>query len=295
MSYSTDVRIVEAVCQFEPLPFRAPLKFGGRVLDRSWLINVAVTVEGRDGHMANGMGSMPVGNVWAWPSERVTAEQSEAAMKRFAEEIVALANAYPEFGHPIEQSYHLSGEYPHLGKTLPEKMGLSEPMPELAQLVAASPFDAALHDAYGRYHDRNSYDVLSEEYMNADLSEYLDERFEGEYLDRYTLREPKERLPLYHLVGALDPLTEQDVAKRIGDGLPETLGEWIAADGLTHLKIKLAGENLDWDVKRVLAVDRVASEAQAKRRCERWFYSCDFNEKCANVGYVLEFLRQIRE
>ncbi|MGH7200746.1 MAG: enolase C-terminal domain-like protein, partial [Planctomycetaceae bacterium] len=144
-------------------------------------------------------------------------------------------------------------------------------------------------------HDRNSYDVLSEEYMNADLSEYLDESFAGEYLARYTLREPKERLPLYHLVGALDPLTEQDVAKRIGDGLPETLGEWIAADGLTHLKIKLAGDDLDWDVERVLAVDRVASDAQAHRGCDRWFYSCDFNEKCANVEYVLEFLRRIRE
>ena len=60
-------------------------------------------------------------------------------------------------------------------------------------------------------------------------------------------------MPLYHLVGALDPLTAADVAKPVGDGLPETLGEWIALDGLTHLKIKLNGDDLAWDVERVAA------------------------------------------
>ena len=26
-----------------------------------------------------------------------------------------------------------------------------------------------------------------------------------------------------------------------------------------------------------------------------WYYSLDFNERCANVGYLLEFLRQVKE
>ncbi len=30
-------------------------------------------------------------------------------------------------------------------------------------------------------------------------------------------------MPLYHLVGALDPLTDADIPSRIDDGLPETL------------------------------------------------------------------------
>src|SRR5690606_18986927 len=132
-------------------------------------------------------------------------------------------------------------------------------------------------------------------FMNFDLSEYLDERFKGEYLDQYTLREPKARMPLYHLIGALDPLTAADVTTPLKDGLPVTLPEWIAADGLTHLKIKLNGDNLDWDVERVLAIDRVTSEAQAARGCSTWYYSTDFNEKCENVEYVLGFLRKIQE
>jgi L-alanine-DL-glutamate epimerase-like enolase superfamily enzyme len=80
----------------------------------------------------------------------------------------------------------------------------------------------------------------------------------------------------------------------LNDGLPETLGEWIRADGLTHLKIKLNGDNLDWDVERVVGVDRVASQTQADRGVAKWNYSLDFNEKCPNVQYLLDFLKLVK-
>lgn len=296
MSKATDVRIKFAAYSVEPLVFRTPLKFGGRVLDKSFLINCTLTVESRDGkHHATGFGSMPVGNIWAWPSTAVTPDQAESAMTAFAEEIIELGSVCTEYGHPIDLSYHLSAEYHHTAKTLCQRMKLAESMPELAQLVACSPFDAALHDAYGRLHNANSYNTLSSKFMNYDLSEYLDEQFKGEYLDQYTLRTPKERMPLYHLVGAIDPLSPGDVAKKIGDGLPESLADWIPYNGLTHMKIKLAGDDFTWDVDRVLAVDQVASQAQAARGCSTWFYSLDFNEKCANVDYVVDFLNTLKD
>ncbi|WP_339910915.1 mandelate racemase/muconate lactonizing enzyme family protein [Symmachiella dynata] len=295
MSKSTDVRILEARCTFESLDFRTPLKFGGRVVESTELINVEVDVESRDGRVATGFGSMPLGNIWAWPSAEVTPDQSAAAIKKMAQQTVELAEAYPEFDHPLDTIYRLSGEYSHMAGKIVKKMDIAGEFPELAQMVAASPLDAALHDAYGRAADMNSYDMLSEEFMNYDLAEYLDEQFEGEYLDQYTLRTPKPKMPLYHLVGALDPLTTADVQEPIGDDLPETLEEWIAADGLTHLKIKLNGDDLDWDVARVAAIDQVAAQAQAARGCNEWFYSLDFNEKCANVQYVLDFLARIRD
>ncbi len=102
-------------------------------------------------------------------------------------------------------------------------------------------------------------------------------------------------MPLYHLVGALDPLTDADIKERLNDGLPETLPEWITFNGLTHLKIKLNGDDLRWDVERVLAIHAVTAETQRKRGCDRWFYSADFNERCQNVEYVLEFLTRIKE
>ena len=295
MLKATDIRIRSAACVFEAVTFRTPLKFGGRVQSSSFLMNVDVEVESRDGKRhAAGLGSMPVGNIWAWPTDAVSSEQTESAMKQFAEEVIALANSCNDYGHPVDLSYHMSAEYEHLGKQLAIKLKLPEPIPKLALAVAASPFDAALHDAYGRLHEKNSYNLLSSKYMAHDLSEYLDKDFKGEYLDKYTLREPKASLPLYHLVGAIDPLTDEEVTKKVGDGLPETLAQWIAYNGLTHLKIKLSGDNFEWDVERVLAVNRVAEDVQAQRGCSTWVYSLDFNEKCSSPAYVIDFLKQVQ-
>jgi L-alanine-DL-glutamate epimerase-like enolase superfamily enzyme len=161
--------------------------------------------------------------------------------------------------------------------------------------VTASPFDAAVHDAYGKLFGVSSYRTYGPEHMRYDLSRYLTPEFKGEYLAQYVSKSPKATMPLYHLIGALDPLTNADVQKRLDDGLPMTLPEWINYSGLTHLKIKLNGEDLKWDTERVIAVDRIATETQAKRGVKTWFYSADFNEKCPNVGYLIEFLRKVKE
>ena len=295
MTKPTDIRIIEATCDFEAVAFRTPLKFGGRVTENTTLINVEVTVENSKGDYVTGFGSMPIGNIWAWPSADVAPDAAEAAMAEFAKRVVSLVESYPEFGHPIDIMFGLAAEYHHLGRAVAEQQGLDEAIPELAQLVAASPTDAAVHDAFGRINGINAFNALSSEYMTNDLAEYLDEQFAGEYLDAYTLRDPKPSLPLYHLIGALDPLTDSDVETPIDDELPETLPEWIAADGLTHLKIKLNGDDLDWDVNRVLAIEAVTAQAQATRGCEQWCYSTDFNETCENVEYVLAFLAKVRE
>ncbi len=292
---STDVMVKEVKVQFEPVQYRAPLKFGGRIVSSTYLINAEVTVEAHNGKHATGHGSMPVGNVWSWPSTTLEPAQTEQIMMAYAKAVVELYDTYPGYGHPLEIEFEVSSEYDHQAHKVPQKLGYSEPIPPLAQLVCASPIDAAIHDAYGRMLKLNSFNTLSKEFCTKDLSEYLDEKFAKEYLDKYTLREPVPSLPLYHLIGALDPLTEADVKERPNDRLPVTLGEWIKADSLTHLKIKLAGDQLDWDIERVLAIDKAAGEAQAARGCTSWFYSCDFNEKCSSADYVIEFLKRIQK
>lgn len=295
MPKPTDICIEHAACTTTRIDYRAPMKFGGRVVVDVTLLDVTVDVRTRDGRCAQGTGSMPLGNAWAWPSRVVSGEQTLAAMLALGQQLTALANDRSNIGHPLEITHALSSEYDALARSVVDALQLPEAMPRLAQLVAASPLEAAIHDGYGRALGMNSYNTLGSEFVTADLGVLLSDELQGEYLDRYTLRQPKARIPLYHLVGALDPLTEADITDRVGDGLPETLGDWIRADGLTHLKIKLAGDDLGWDVQRVVAVERVAAETQARRGCRTWHYSLDFNERCANVQYVLEFLARIRE
>ncbi|MBN2473979.1 MAG: mandelate racemase/muconate lactonizing enzyme family protein [Pirellulales bacterium] len=293
MSKKTDLRLVELTAETESFAYRTPMKFGGRVVNNVVLLHVRADVETRDGRRGRGFGSMPMGNVWAWPSQQVSGEATLEAMIALGRRAVDQANGYRDMGHPLEITHDLAEAYQSAADEITAAAGLAEPMPRLARLVAASPVEAAIHDAYGKTLGANSYNLLGAEFVNRDLSTYLTGEFAGEYLDRYTSRKPKATMPLYHLVGALDPLTDEDLETRLGDGLPETLPEWIAADGLSHLKIKLNGDDLPWDVERVVSIERVAAEAQAARGCSAWCYSADFNEKCANVGYVLDFLAQV--
>jgi len=294
MAKPTDLTLRSVTTSTQRFAYRTPIKFGGRVVVDVVLLDVVVDAETRDGRRATGFGSMPLGNAWSWPSQQVSSDAALAAMTALGHRLGKFADGYREAGHPLEITHDLAQQYQESADIVTGEAGLAESMPRLAQLVVASPLEAAIHDAYGRALGANSYNLLGPEFANRDLGHYLTPEFAGEYLDRYTLRQAKPEMPLYHLVGALDPLSAADVTQPVGDGLPETLGEWILADGLTHLKIKLAGDDVAWDVQRVADVERVAVETQYRRGCSAWHYSLDFNERCANVEYVLDFLGRLR-
>jgi len=289
---ATDVRIVEVRHGYEDYVYRAPYKFGGRVVDRVTLLNVRCRVETRGGKSAWGFGSMTMGNVWAFPSRTLSYDATLGAMKDLAERLARITGRCREVGHPLDLAHVLEPQY--LAAAPEASRRLAEPIPKLCTLVVASPFDAALHDAFGKLHGRNVYDTYGPDLLPRDLSRDLGPAFAGERLDRYLRRQPQARIPLFHSVGGLDPLEKGDVEKPVGDGLPETLPQWIERDGLVRIKIKLSGEDLRWDVERTLRIDRIATQAQARRGVKDWAYCLDFNERCPDVAYVLDCLRQVR-
>jgi L-alanine-DL-glutamate epimerase-like enolase superfamily enzyme len=291
----SDIQIKDVRFAYEDFRYRTPIKFGGVALDRVTVLNVEADVETVAGKRATGFGSMPLGNVWAYPSRSMSYQQTLDAMKAVTDRVAAVYRNRHGAGHPIDITWALEHEYLKEAEAVGRRLGVADPIPVLATLVCASPFDAALHDAFGKAHGLNCYSTYGPDFLPHDLGHYLGAEFTGLRLDRFVRRTAKPRMPLYHLVGALDPLTAVDVKQPVGDGLPETLAEWIPADGLTHLKIKLNGDDLGWDVDRVVGVDRVAAEQQAKRGVTTWHYSLDFNERCGNVGYLLEFLRRVKE
>ncbi len=285
-----DITIRDVSIAYESHRFRTPIKFGGVVLDRVTILNVWMDVEDAAGKTAKGFGSMPLGNVWAWPTRTLTYDQTLYAMQQFAGDTAGRYCSCKVSGHPIDITHTLEPEL-----LASEVLGSPVPMPALAKLVVASAFDAALHDAYGKLHGLNCWKTYRPEFLKHDLGHYLGKEFAGDRLHNFITPDPKPRMPLYHLIGALDPLTPADVKTPVGDGLPEHLAEWIHRDGLTHLKIKLNGDDLGWDVERVVKVNAIAEEAQRQRGVTQWWYSLDFNERCQNVAYLLDFIRQIQE
>ncbi|HEV2448676.1 MAG TPA: enolase C-terminal domain-like protein [Candidatus Sulfopaludibacter sp.] len=290
---STDARIDEVRVEFEDYRYRAPYKFGGREVDRVTLLNAHVRLSTLAGKSAAGFAAMPLGNVWSFPAPDIPYDVTLDAMKTLALKIAAVTRDFREYAHPLDVNYALEPEYRKAADRTASGMALPRPIPKLCTLVTASPVDAAIHDAFGRLHGRNSFTIAGKDFVRYDLAHYLNSEFAGEYLDSYILPKATARIQMYHSVGASDILRAA-AKKRIGDGLPESLEEWIPYNGVTAIKIKLNGSDLDWDVARVAAIERVAAAAQRKRGVSAWIYSLDFNERCPNVQYLLDFERQLK-
>ena len=137
----TDVRIRDVQLSYEDFLYRTPIKFGGVSLDRVTLLNVTLAVETTAGLVATGFGSMPLGNVWAYPSKALKYDDTLLAMKQMAEKVATLYRDCPLAGHPIDITHTLEPEFFPVAAKVTKTS--AEPMPKLAILVTASPFDAA--------------------------------------------------------------------------------------------------------------------------------------------------------
>jgi L-alanine-DL-glutamate epimerase-like enolase superfamily enzyme len=287
-----EIRIEELSFGFEEFQYRAPYKFGGVAVDRTTLLNVNVVVRSKDGRSAKGFGSMVLGNIWSFPSRVMGYDVTLDAMKHHAGRIAEITKEYHEYGHPIDIFNALEPSYLKAAEKVSTELKLAAPIPKLCTLVTASAFDASLHDAFGKLHGRSAYQTYGGELLRHDLSHYLGADFKGETLDRYILAKPKPSIAMFHSVGGVDAVFPSELKSRLNDGLPETLADWIHYSGLTHIKIKLQGEDLKWDLERTVNIDRVASETKPKTD---WKYCADFNERCPNVDYVIEYLRKLKE
>jgi L-alanine-DL-glutamate epimerase-like enolase superfamily enzyme len=291
----SDVRIEDIALRFEEFVFRTPLKFARAVVDRQTMLTVKCTVRTVAGAEAKGFGTLPLNYTFTFPSRKLSPDTRQGAMKSLAEEIAKVTRDYREFGHPIDINWELAPLYQKAAALVSRRLQLADPIPKLCTLVTAGAFDAAIHDAFGKVHHRSCFHTYGPEFMNHDLSYYLGAEYKREYPNRYIRTEPKPRMPLCHLISAVDPINASDNTKPIKDGLPETLPEWINYNGLTYFKIKLNGDNLNWDVERMLHIEAVTAETQKKRGVQNWAYVPDFNEKCPNVDYYIAFLRQLKE
>ncbi len=292
-SRPTDIRIVEVGHGFEHHSYRAPYMFGGRSVDRVTILNVTVRVRTGSGVEAWGFGSMTLGNAWAFP--QVPQDEGLGAMMSLAASLRGVTADCDEEGHPIDLWRALEPAYLAAAGRITREQALPHPIPRLCTLVVASAFDAAVHDAYGKAFGISSYATYSRAHMRHDLSRDLGPQFAGEYLDRYVPVGPRPVTPVFHSVGASDAIEPADLKVRLEDGLPNTLAEWIARDGLTHFKIKLNGGNEAQDFDRITRIDRVVRVAMTARRVSDWNYLLDFNEGCPDVGYLLDLLRKVRE
>lgn len=291
----TDVMVKELELRFVPEKARVPLKFGGVVMEEAVMCYARAAVETRGGKSAEGWGGIFLADFWAFPSKLVPHEERGRGMKLLAQRIAAKA-ASEQFGHPVELFYEWEPELEGLANEVSGELDFAETMPLLAALVCACPVDAAVHDAFGIANGISSYEGYSKDFMNADLSRWLGDGFKGLYPADFLRKEYAPRMPVFHLVGGLDKLRRSEIDDSDPkDGLPVSLDDWVERDGLVCLKVKLRGNDVEWDVQRTLEVVNIAHEVQDKRGVEKLSFSADTNEQCESPDYIVEYLEKLRE
>lgn len=297
MGKVSDIRTTGARLYFLPVATRVPLKFGPETLTHVTCARVCVQVADATGRTGEGWGETPLSVQWVWPGNASYEERHEA-LKQFCLELAELWADVRTPGHPLELGHQfqetvLRGWLDGFNQR--QRRG-REPMPWLAALVCCSAFDIAVHDAYGRLHRRPIYETYNAEFMNRDLAHYLRpaERSRVSFSNRYPAdfleARPRQQLVAWHLVGGLDLLVN---AERTGhepqDGYPVTLVEWIERDGLKCLKVKLRGNDSEWDYKRLAEVGAIAQAGEVD-----WL-TADFNCTVNDPEYVNGILDRLRD
>ncbi len=289
MSLRTDICIRAAELYLLPVELRVPLKFGDQVLERVTCARVKVTVEGAVG-VAEGWGETPLSAAWVWPSALPYGHR-EARLIDLCRRIAVELPSAGRSGHPLELGADfIAGPLGAVHAAADAETG-GEPVPHLGALLAFSAFDLATYDAFGNLHGRPVFELLGGDFLSRDLGAFLppDERFASRFPGDY-LEPRRERLPVWHLVGGLDPIEEGGLTgAEPDDGYPVLLRDWIRRDGLRCLKVKLRGTDAEWDFARMVAIGQIAAEEGVD-----WL-SADFNCTVTDPEYVNRILDRLRD
>jgi L-alanine-DL-glutamate epimerase-like enolase superfamily enzyme len=289
------IRPVACQLFFLPVQTRVPLKFGSETLTSITCARVQLIVECADGRRVEGWGETPLSVQWVWPAE-LGYQDRHKALKQFCVELTTAWASCNLSGHALEIGHDFQQEIlPALTKRFNEERPERGHLPHLAALVCCSAFDLALHDACGQALGRPSYQTYTRDYLDADLSHYLaaaddsNISFAGKYPSDFLRPKPLTSLPVWHLVGALDPVDRSELrGDAPDDGYPILLTDWIQRDGLKCLKIKQRGTDSDWDFRRLVTVGQVAAAQGVER------LSADFNCTVTDPQYVNDVLDRLR-
>jgi L-alanine-DL-glutamate epimerase-like enolase superfamily enzyme len=278
---------------FLPVKTRVPFHFGHESMTEVICARAAVVAEDADGRHATGWGETPLNVQWMWPSTLPYGARA-AALREFCLRLAKAWAAVAEDGHPFEQgSAFIERALPGMVREFNATRAGAEPMPWLAALVCCSAFDLAVYDAFGMLAGKPVFETLGRGWLAKDLSARLQPAggaavsFAGKYPADF-LRPAPKKLVAWHTVGSGDALEESDLnGREPEDGHPVLLRDWIKRDGLRCLKIKLHGNDAEWDYARLVRIAEIGRELGVLWLC------ADYNCAVADPAYVTVMLDRL--
>ena len=259
-----NVKILDAKVEFKEQPFISPLIISSGAINDITEAVASVTVS-VNGKTATGRGSIYLSDLWAWPEPSLTHAQRDTELRKICVNIAANLQRYcgGEAAHPME-----------LGLRLHESVCHEKTPPVLARAMCASPFDAAIHDAAGIALNVSAFDFYHEKCAIPTADAYLDGDAAGAV--NTVISKPKHELKAWYLVCK-------------NDGI-ETLRPWVQTRGYRCFKIKILGQDNEYDVARTVEIFRYVTELGAKNV----ELSVDTNEANPSAESVMDYYTRLR-
>ena len=141
--------------------------------------------------------------------------------------------------------------------------------------------DRAVLDALCRALQQPFHAVIGNNLAGIGASEHIPDLAAFDFTGFLSRLRPATHIDARHTVGLVDPITREDQAQRVNDGLPETLDEVVAAYGQRWFKLKVGG-NVAADVDRLARIADVLDGIPGGYRA-----TLDGNEQYDDVSGVL--------
>lgn len=147
--------------------------------------------------------------------------------------------------------------------------------------------ERALFDGLGLALDRTYHQLLIDNVAGIELADMHDE-LAGLTPADVIPAGPGQQIYQRHTVGMVDPLRTDDIgdADRLSDGLPQSLEQYIAAQGLRYFKLKVGGD-VEQDAARLAQVAEVLPEGDL-------FVSLDGNEQYNDPAALADLLDRLQ-
>lgn len=276
---------IESIAFFErDVRLRMPFRFGVVTLTEAPQAFAQVAIRLADGRQAVGMSTELLAPKWFDKNPALSNEDNFDQLRRALQlaRTLYLGAGAPTtaFGH-FERNYRAQVE-----------RGAAQGLNPLVANYGPALIDKAVLDALGRalglpfqkLVGRNVIGLAAGE-LTPDLAGFD----AGAFLA--TLK-PAVRLAARHTVGLVDPIVAADQTERVGDGLPETLEEVVAAYGQRWFKLKVGG-NVQADVERLVKIAGVLDRLVPAAAGDGYRCTLDGNEQYDSVEGVVRLWQAI--
>ncbi|HEU5323263.1 MAG TPA: enolase C-terminal domain-like protein [Methylomirabilota bacterium] len=275
------LRVREVRLYERDVRLRLPFRFGVVTLTRAPQAFARARVALADGREGWGAAAELLAPKWF---DKNPARSDADNVEQLRTSLRAAVELYTE-GRLPHTAFRLFTDTYHFQRAACAKQGLNA----LVAGYGPALLDRAVLDALCRLHGVSVYEAVRANLCGIAPAGFLPE-FAGFDMDAFlaALR-PAATLHARHTVGLVDPITaaDQTPATRVGDGLPETLEEVVAAYGHRYFKLKVAGD-VAADVARLGAVAAVLDGIP-----EPYHVTLDGNEQYERVEGVLELWRAL--